>query len=66
MLDTYLPTGWPFVAIPDARSVFLQLERPLRDGEVSTSHGGAECHQHRKYGIATIWREDFALPTPSR
>ena len=33
MLDTYLPTGWPFVAIP-MHSVYLQLERPLRDGEV--------------------------------
>lgn len=31
-LDTYLPVGWPFKAIP-MHEVFLQLDRPIEDGE---------------------------------
>ncbi len=31
-VDTYLPRGWPFTAIP-MHEVFLQLGRPLRNGD---------------------------------
>ena len=32
-IDTYLPVGWPFVAIP-MHEVFLRLSEPFRDGDV--------------------------------
>jgi hypothetical protein len=32
-IDTYLPTGWPFVAIP-MHEVFLQLAEPFQDGDL--------------------------------
>jgi hypothetical protein len=32
-IDTYLPTGWPFAAIP-MHEMFLELDRPLRDGDL--------------------------------
>ncbi len=32
-IDTYLPTGWPFVAIP-MHEVFLQFEPPLHDADL--------------------------------
>ena len=32
-IDTYLPTGWPFAAIP-MHEVFLQFDPPLHDGEL--------------------------------
>ena len=31
-VDAYLPTGWPFVAIP-VHEIFLELDRPLKDGD---------------------------------
>ncbi len=31
-VDTYLPTGWPFVAIP-MHEMFLQLDRELEEGD---------------------------------
>jgi endoglucanase len=32
-IDTYLPTGWPFAAIP-MHEVFLQLEAPFHDADL--------------------------------
>jgi hypothetical protein len=32
-IDTYLPTGWPFAAIP-MHEVFLQIEEPWADGDL--------------------------------
>ncbi len=32
-IDTYLPTGWPFAAIP-MHEVFLQFDPPLHDGDL--------------------------------
>jgi hypothetical protein len=32
-IDTYLPTGWPFAAIP-MHEVFLQLQTPFRDADL--------------------------------
>lgn len=32
-IDTYLPTGWPFTAIP-MHEVFLQVDKPLADGDL--------------------------------
>lgn len=32
-IDTYLPVGWPFVAIP-MHEMFLQLAEPFKDGDV--------------------------------
>jgi hypothetical protein len=31
-VDTYLPVGWPFVAIP-MHEIFLELPEPLKDGD---------------------------------
>ena len=32
-IDTYLPSGWPFAAIP-MHEMFLQIEEPLGDGDL--------------------------------
>jgi hypothetical protein len=59
-IDTYLPTGWPFAAIP-MHEVFLQLESPFHDADliavevnraITTAAGRATLRFHEKQSLS--------------
>jgi hypothetical protein len=59
MVDAYLPRGWPFAAIP-LHEVFVQLDRPLRDGDRIDAAVRAEATAgHRTASVLfdedTVW-----------